>query len=117
MDASCCVAKEAASVHAKTKDYKIQKIFEDINFILHLSYLSDTLRVMNHCNCYLQRTGSNIVDFVIKLTTSGVGKVRLASHKRSSDPLDVAFLHCLRNTEQWRTHGGGGGVGGSKPPH
>ena len=31
----------------QTKDYKIQKILKDINFILHLSYLSDTWGVMN----------------------------------------------------------------------
>ena len=49
----------------QTKDYKIQKILEDINFILHLSYLSDILEVMNNCNCYLQGPGSNIVDFAI----------------------------------------------------
>ena len=46
----------------ETKDYKISKILEDINFILPLSYLSDTLGVLNHCNCYLQGPGSNIVD-------------------------------------------------------
>ena len=74
-----------------TKDHKIQKILEDINFILHLSYLSDILGVMNHCNYYLQKPGSNIVDFAIKLTTSGVGKVRLASHMRLLGSRNVAF--------------------------
>ena len=70
----------------QTKDYKIRKILEDINFIRHLSYSLDILGVMNHCNCYLQWPASNIVGFAIKLTTSGVGKVRLASHKRLFDP-------------------------------
>ena len=37
----------------QTKDYKIQKILEDLNFIRHLSYLSDILGVMDHCICYL----------------------------------------------------------------
>ena len=71
----------------QTKDHKLQKILEDIriNFILHLSYLSDTLGVMDHCNWYLWEPGSNIVDFAIKLTTSGVGKEQLASHKRLFD--------------------------------
>ena len=80
MDASLCVAKEAASVF-QTNDYKIQKILKGINLILHLSYLSDILGVglLNHCNCYLQGPGSNIVDFAIKSTTSRVRKVRLAS--------------------------------------
>ena len=36
VDASFCVAKEAASV-LQTKDYEIQKILEGINFNLHLS--------------------------------------------------------------------------------
>ena len=75
----------------KTKDYKIQKILEVINFILHLFYLSDILEILNHCDCYLQGPGSNIVDFAIKLPTSGVGKVRLASHMRRFDPRDVAL--------------------------
>ena len=56
----------------QTKDYKIQKILEGINFNLHLSYLSDILGVLNQCNCYHQGPGSTIVDFAIKLTTSGV---------------------------------------------
>ena len=83
----------------QTKDYKIQKILEDINFILDLSYSSDILGVMDHCNCYLQGSGSNIVDFAMKLATSGVGKVRLASHKRLFDPRDVALQLFVRNTE------------------
>ena len=62
----------------QTKDYKMLKILEDINFILHLPYLSDILGVMNHCNCYLQGPGSNIVDFAIKLTTS---EWQSAAHK------------------------------------
>ena len=56
----------------QTKDYKIH-ILEGINFILCLSCLSDILAIMNYCNCYLQGPGSNILDFAIKLTTSGVG--------------------------------------------
>ena len=35
----------------QTKDYKIQKILQDVNFILHLSYSSDISGVMNHYNC------------------------------------------------------------------
>ena len=55
---------------------------------------------MNHSDCYLQGPGSNnIADFAINLTTSGMGKVRLASHKRPTDPLDVAFQRFARNTE------------------
>ena len=68
-----------------------QKILEDINFILHLSHLLDILGLINHCNCCLQGPGSNIVDFTIKLTTLGVGKVRLASHMWLFDPQDVAL--------------------------
>ena len=89
-DALFCVAKEAASVFPN-KNFKIQKILEDTNFILQLSYFSDILGVMNHSNCYLQGPGSNIVDFAIELTTSRVGKVRLASHVRLFDPRDVAL--------------------------
>ena len=44
----------------QTKNYKIQKILEDINFILHLSFLSDILGVANHCNCYLQGPGHSM---------------------------------------------------------
>ena len=95
---SFCVAKEATSVLPK-KDYKIQKIIEDINFIPHLSYLSHILGVMNLCYCYLQGPGCNIVDFAIKLTILGVGKVRLASHKRLFDPRLVVFQLFVRNTE------------------
>ena len=100
MTTSFCVAKEAASVLPK-KDYKIQKILEDINFVPLLSYLSHILRVMNHCYCYLQRPGCNIVNFAIKLTILGVGKVRLASHKRPFDPQLVVFQLLLRNTEDF----------------
>ena len=46
---------------------------------------------MNHCNCYLQGPGSNIVDFAIELTTSRVGKMWLASHMPLFDPRDVAL--------------------------
>ena len=83
----------------QTKNYKIQKILEDTNFILQLFYLSDILDVMNHSNCYLQGPGSNIVDLAIKLTTSRVGKVRLARHMRLFDPRDVALQLFVRNTE------------------
>ena len=85
----------------QTKYCKIQKILEDINFIFHFSHLSDILGVMNHCNCYLQGPGSNIVDFAIKLTTAGVGKVRLASHMRFLDPRDVALQLFVRSTEDF----------------
>ena len=54
---------------------------------------------MNHCMCYLQEPGSNIVNFAIKLTTSGVGKVRLASHRRLFDPREVDLQLFVRNTE------------------
>ena len=85
----------------QTKDYKIQKILEIITFIFHLFYLSDILGVMNHCtNCYLQGPGSNIVDFAIKLTTSGVSDMRLASHMRLFNPRDVVFQLFVRNTEE-----------------
>ena len=40
-----------------------------------------------------------MVDFVIKLTILGVGKVRLASHKRLFDPRFVVFQLFVRNTE------------------
>ena len=83
----------------QTKNYTIQKILEDINFNLHLSYLSNILGVINNCYCYLQRRGSNIVDFAIILTTSGVGKVRPASHMRLFDSLDLALQLFVRNTE------------------
>ena len=53
---------------------------------------------MNHCNCYLQGPGSNIVDFTIKLTL-GVGKGRLVSHMRFFDSQDVALQLFVRNTE------------------
>ena len=96
---SFCVANEAASVLPKKKDYEIQKILKDINFIPHLSYLSHILEVMNHCYCYLQGRGCNIVDFAIKLTILGVGKVRLASLKRLFDPRLVVFQLFVRNTE------------------
>ena len=81
MDAFFALQKKLLQFY-QTKDHKIQKILEDIrlNFILHLSYLSDTLGVMDHCNWYLWEPGSNIVDFSIKLTISGVGKEQLASH-------------------------------------
>ena len=81
----------------QTKDYKIKKILEDINFILYLSYLSNILGVMNHRNCYLQGPESNIVDFAIKLTTSGVSKVRLPRHMRLFDPQDVALKLFVSN--------------------
>ena len=53
MDASFCVAKKLLQFF-QTKDYKIQKILEDINFILHLSHLSDILGVINRSNSCLQ---------------------------------------------------------------
>ena len=82
-----------------TKEYQIQKIFRrhSLYFILYLFYSSDIMGVMNHCNCYLQGPGSNIVDFAIKLTTSGVGKVRIASHMRLFDLRNVAFQLLGRN--------------------
>ena len=83
----------------QTKDYKIHNILEGINFILHLSYLSDVLGAMNHCNYYFQGSGSKskVDDFAIKLT--GEGKVRFASHMRLFDPRDAAFQLFVRNTE------------------
>ena len=83
----------------QVKSYKIQKVLKGINFIFHLSYLSDILGVMNHCNCHPQGPESNIVDFAIKSTTSGVGKVQLASHMRLFDPRDAALQVFVRNTE------------------
>ena len=49
IDASFCVAKEAASVLPNQRLQNAED-FKDINFILHLSYLSDILGVINHCN-------------------------------------------------------------------
>ena len=100
MDSSFSVAKEAASILANktlqdSGDYTVQHI----HFILHLFYLSDILGVMNHYNCYIQGPGSNIVDFAIKLTTSRVGKVRLASRMRLFDPRNVALQLFVRKTE------------------
>ena len=46
---------------------------------------------MNQCKCYLKGPESNIVHFAIKLTTPGVGEVRLASPMRLFDPPDVAL--------------------------
>ena len=40
-----------------------------------------------------------MVDFVIKLTTSGMGKMRLAYHMRLFNPRDVAFQFFVRNSE------------------
>ena len=40
-----------------------------------------------------------MVDFAIKLTASGVGKVRLANQMRLFDPRDVAFQLFVRNAE------------------
>ena len=70
MDASFCVAKEAASVLSNkrlqnSEDSRRHK-FHSLPFL----FVRDILGVMNHCNCYLQGPGSNIVDFAIKLTTS-----------------------------------------------
>ena len=71
----CC--KRSCFSSFKKKDKKIQKILKDINFIPHLSYLSHIFGVMNHCCCYLQGPGCNIVDLAIKLTIFRVGKNRL----------------------------------------
>ena len=54
---------------------------------------------MNLCYCFLQEPGCNIVDFAIKLTTLGVGKVWLASHKRLFDHRLVVFQLVVTNTE------------------
>ena len=99
MNASFCAAKQYVLQFFQTKDYKISKSLEDRSFILYLSCLSKILAVLHHCNCYLQWPGSNIIDFAIKLTTSGVGKVRLASHTRLFGPRDVARQLFWRNTE------------------
>ena len=53
---------------SQTKDHEFQKILEDENFILYLSYLSDIFGVINHFNCYLQGPESNIIDFATKLS-------------------------------------------------
>ena len=92
MDSSVCVAKKAASVLPNKRlqdsgDYTVQHI----NFIFHLSHLPDILGVMNHCNYYFLESGSNIVDFAIEVTTSGVGKVRLASRTRLFAPLKRGY--------------------------
>ena len=80
----------------QTKDYKIQKILEDINFILHLCYWSDILAVMNYRNCYFQGPRSNIVDFVIKFR----GEQNAARKPQAAfDPRDVALQLFMRNTE------------------
>ena len=42
----------------QAKDYKIQKILEDIGFIPHIFYLSDILGVMKRCNCNLRGLGA-----------------------------------------------------------
>ena len=102
METSFCVAKEAALVLSykrlqDSRGYTVQ--VQHINFILHLSCLSDILGVMNHYNCYIQGPRGNIVGFAIKLTTSGVGKVRLASQMRLFDPRSVALQFFVRNTE------------------
>ena len=97
MNASFHVAKKTASL---LPNKRLQNL-EDINFILHLSYLSDMLEIMNHCSCqaYLQGSESNIADIAITLTTSGVGEMRFANHKRFSDPRDMALQLFARNTK------------------
>ena len=78
MDASFCVAKEAVSV---LPNKRLQKLEDFGSHKLHCAFppsLSDILEVMNHCNCYPEGPGSNIVDFTIILTLSGVGKVTVA---------------------------------------
>ena len=102
-------AKEATSVHPNKRlqnsdDFRRHKLHSSP--FLFVRYFG----VMNH-NCYLQGSGSNIVDFAIKLTTSGVGKVRLASLKWPFDPLDVALQLFVWNTDSGvRTEGGLGFV-------
>ena len=99
MDAYFCVAKEAASV-LPDKRLQNSEDSKDINFIFHPSYLLDILGLMNNCSNYLQEPGSNIVDFAIKSTTSGVGKLRLASRMlRLFDSRHVAFQLFVRTTE------------------
>ena len=102
MEVSFCIAKEAASV-LPNKKLPISENFRrhSLNFILHLSYLLDILGVMNHWNCYLQEPASNIVDFAIKLTTSGVGKVPIASHVRVFNPRNVVLQLFGRNTADY----------------
>ena len=46
-----CGEKGAALVFPNKRS-QIFKILEDENFILHLAYLSDIFRVMNHFNCF-----------------------------------------------------------------
>ena len=79
MDVSFCIAKEAASVLPNkrlqnSEDFRRRKLHSSP--FLFVRYFGCN----EHCNCHLQRPGSNIVHFTIKLTTSGVCKVQLASH-------------------------------------
>ena len=46
---------------------KFQKILEDENFILYLTYQSHIFGIMNHFSCSHQGPESNIIDFSIKL--------------------------------------------------
>ena len=72
MDAFFWVAKEAASVLPNQR-LQNSEDFDDMNFILYFSYLSDILGVINHCiwpgtlEVWMQH-----LDFAIKFTTSGV---------------------------------------------
>ena len=52
----------------QTKDHEFQKILEDENFILYLAYLSDSFAAMNHFNCNLLGSESNIINFATNLT-------------------------------------------------
>ena len=58
---------------------------------------------MNHCSCqaYIQEPGSNIADFAIRLTSSRVGEVRLANHKRLFDPREVALQLFVKSTKDF----------------
>ena len=76
-----------------SKDFKRDKLHSS-PFLFVRYFGSNEL-----CNCYLHGPESNIVDFAIKLTASGVGTVRLAGHNRLYEPRDVALQLFVRNTE------------------
>ena len=100
MDAFFCVAKEAALVLPNkrlqnSEDFRRNKL-HSLPFLFVIYFGSNESL---YSNCYLQGPGSNIVDFAIKLTTSGVSKVWLASHKQFFDPGDVVLQLFVRNTE------------------
>ena len=100
MNASFCDAIEATSVLPNKRlqnleDFRRHKLHSSPFLFVRYFGSNESL----YSNCYLQGPGSNIVDFAIKLTKSGVSKVRLASHMRLFDPQDVALQFFVRNTK------------------